>query len=45
MTAYIDPSIHKEVKVAGASGDDPRGSDMSEIVENALRAYGFGGEA
>jgi hypothetical protein len=45
MTAYIDPAIHKEVKVAGASGDDPRGSDMSEIVENALRAYGFGGEA
>ena len=45
MTSYIDPAIHKEVKVAGASGDDPRGSDMSEIVENALRAFGFGGGA
>jgi hypothetical protein len=43
MTSYIDPAIHREVKVAGAAGDDPRGSDMSEIVENALRAYGFGG--
>ena len=43
MTSYIDPAIHKEVKVTGASGDDPRGSDMSEIVENALRAFGFGG--
>ena len=45
MTSYIDPAIHKEVKVAGATGDDPRGSDMSEIVERALRAYGFGGKA
>ena len=45
MTSYIDPAVHKEVKVAGASGDDPRGSDMSEIVENALRAFGFGGGA
>jgi hypothetical protein len=45
MTSYIDPAIHKEVKVAGASGDDSRGSDMSEIVENALRAFGFGGKA
>lgn len=44
MTSYIDPAIHKAVKVAGAGGDDPRGSDMSEIVENALRAFGFGGD-
>ena len=43
MTSYVDPEIHKEVKVAGAGGDDPRGADMSEIVENALRAFGFGG--
>ncbi len=42
MSVYVSPELVPALKAAGASGKDPRGGDMSEIVESLIREAGYG---
>ena len=42
LSVYLDPELAAGLRMAAASGADPRGSDMSEIVEALLRENGYG---
>ena len=42
MSVYVSPELVPALKAAGASGKDPRGNDMSEIVEALIREAGYG---
>ena len=39
---YLDPDVSQAIKVAAAMGDDPRGTNVSAIVNEALRELGYG---
>ena len=39
---YLDPDVSQAIKVAAAMGDDPRGTNVSAIVNQALRDVGYG---
>lgn len=41
ITPYVRPDQARALKVAAATGDDPRGSDMSEIVQALLDEGGY----
>jgi hypothetical protein len=43
-SVYLDPDVSQAVKVAAALGDDPRGSNVSAIVNEALRELGYGSD-
>lgn len=40
-SVYLDPAVSRAVKMAAALGDDPRGSNISAIVNTALRELGY----
>ena len=42
LSVYVSPELVPALKAAGASGKDPRGGDMSEIVESLIREAGYG---
>ena len=42
LSVYVSPELVPALKSAGASGKDPRGVDMSEIVESLIREAGYG---
>ena len=42
LSVYVSPELVPALKSAGASGKDPRGGDMSEIVESLIREAGYG---
>ena len=42
LSVYVSPDLVPALKSAGASGKDPRGNDMSEIVETLIREAGYG---
>lgn len=44
MSVYVSPELVPALKAAGASGKDPRGGDMSEIVESLIREAGYGSD-
>ena len=39
---YLDPDVSQAIKVAAAMGDDSRGTNVSAIVNEALRELGYG---
>ena len=41
-TIYLDPKVSRALKLAAASGDDPRGRTLSTIVNAALQEMGYG---
>ena len=41
-SVYLDPDVSRALKVAAAMGDDPRGVNVSAIVNAALRELGYG---
>ena len=41
-SVYLDPDVSQAIKVAAAMGDDPRGTNVSAIVNQALRDAGYG---
>lgn len=41
-SVYLDPDVSRALKVAAATGDDPRGTNVSAIVNAALRELGYG---
>lgn len=41
LSVYVEPSLAAGLRMAAASGADPRGSDMSEIVDTLLRENGY----
>lgn len=41
ITPYVRPDQARALKVAAATGDDPRGSDMSEIMQALLDEAGY----
>lgn len=41
LSVYVEPSLAAGLRMAAASGADPRGSDMSEIVGALLRENGY----
>ena len=40
-SVYLDPAVSQAIKIAAAVGDDPRGSNISAIVNAALRELGY----
>ena len=42
VSVYLSPELVPALKAAGASRKDPRGTDMSEIVEALVREAGYG---
>lgn len=38
---YLDEEVSRALKLASARGDDPRGTSMSAIVNQALRELGY----
>lgn len=42
VSVYLSPELVPALKAAGASRRDPRGTDMSEIVEALVREAGYG---
>lgn len=42
VSVYLSPELVPALKAAGASQKDPRGNDMSEIVEALVREAGYG---
>ena len=42
-SVYLDPDVSRAIKVAAAMGDDPRGTNVSAIVNQALRDAGYEG--
>lgn len=41
LSVYLEPELAAGLRMAAASGSDPRGADMSEIVEALLRENGY----
>jgi len=41
-SVYLDPDVSQAIKVAAAMGDDSRGTNVSAIVNEALRELGYG---
>ena len=41
-SVYLDPDVSQAIKVAAAMGDDSRGTNVSAIVNQALRDTGYG---
>ena len=41
-SVYLDPGVSRALKIAAATGDDPRGTNISAIVNEALRELGYG---
>ena len=41
-SVYLDPDVSQAIKVAAAMGDDPRGTNVSAIVNQSLRDAGYG---
>ena len=41
-SVYLDPDVSQAIKVAAAMGDDPRGTNVSAIVNQALQDAGYG---
>ena len=41
-TIYLDPQVSRALRLAAASGDDPRGHTLSTIVNTALQEMGYG---
>lgn len=41
-SVYLDPDVSRALKVAAALGEDPRGTNVSAIVNGALRELGYG---
>ena len=41
-SVYLDPDVSRALKIAAATGDDPRGANVSAIVNEALRGLGYG---
>lgn len=41
VSAYLDPDVALGLRMAATSGVDPRGGDMSEIVNTLLKEAGY----
>ncbi|MDT7858145.1 hypothetical protein RQM47_15970 [Rubrivirga sp. S365] len=41
LSAYLEPGVALGLKTAAAGGADPRGADMSEIVNTLLKEAGY----
>ncbi len=41
IAIYVSPGVAAALRRAAATGDDPRGASMGEIVESLLRAHGY----